>query len=307
MTACERCGTELAPGLLSCPSCHALIHAERLKELAGEAEAADRAGDLQAAIEKWRIALELLPAASTQVTAINARIADLMRRTNPSKIEVLIKGLGQRSTFISAFISFVIYAGVFKSAVPGVEGWQFALGFIICIYIHEMGHVFVLRQLGIPASPPIFIPGLGAFVALRESPPTPHADARVGLAGPVWGLGAALAAYAVFLATHAPVWGGIAQFTGFMNLFNLIPVWQLDGSRGMHALSRPERWIVVVVIGIAFWLTRQSLLPLLGVVAIYRTFDKNAPAERDPSTLGTFIVLLAALSWLSTIRVLPGL
>ena len=300
MTTCERCGTELAPALLSCPSCHALVHAERLKELASEAEAAERAGELPAAIEKWRIALELLPVGSSQVTAINARVRDLSRRLNPSKAEVLIRGLGQRSTFTSALVSLGFYALIFKS-------WPLAVGIIICIYIHEMGHVFVLQQLGIPASPPIFIPGLGAFVALRESPPTPHADARVGLAGPVWGLGAGLVAYGAFFATGNRDFGGIAQFTGLMNLFNLAPVWQLDGSRGMHALSRAERWIIVVTIGTAFWLTRQRMLLLIGVLAIYRAFDKDAPRERDPATLGTFIILIAALSWLSSIRALPGL
>jgi Zn-dependent protease len=271
-----------------------------LKELASEAEAAESTGDLTAAIEKWRIALELLPAGSSQVTAINARVRDLSRRLNPGKAEVLIKGLGQRSTFTSALVSLVFYAVIFKS-------WPLAVGIIVCIYIHEMGHVFVLQQLGIPASPPVFIPGLGAFVALRESPPTPHADARVGLAGPVWGLGAALVAYGAFLATGNKDFGGIAQFTGLMNLFNLAPVWQLDGSRGMHALSRAERWILIVAMGITFWLTHRRMLLLIGVIAIYRAFDKNAPAERDPSTLGTFIVLIAALSWLSSIPVLPYL
>ena len=301
MTTCERCGTELAPALLSCPSCHALVHAERLKELASEAEAAERAGEVQAAIEKWRIALELLPAGSSQVAAINARVRDLSRRLNPSKAEVLIRGLGQRTTFTSALVSLGFYYVVmFKS-------WPLAVGVIICIYIHEMGHVFVLQQLGLAASPPIFIPGLGAFVALKESPPTPHADARVGLAGPVWGLGSALVAYGAFFATGNRDFGGIAQFTGLMNLFNLAPVWQLDGSRGMHALSRAERWIVVVAIAIAFWLTRQRLLLLVGIIAIYRAFDKDAPAERDPATLGTFIILIAALSWLSKIGFLPWL
>jgi len=295
VTTCEKCGTELAPALLSCPSCHALIHSERLKELAGEADAAERAGDLPAAIEKWRIALELLPPQSTQVGAINARIRDLSRRLNPSKAEVLVRGLGQRTTFTSALVSLGFYYFVFG------KDWALAVGIIVCIYIHEMGHVFALQQLGLPASPPMFIPGLGAFVALRESPATPHDDAVVGLAGPVWGLGAGLVAYGAYLATRNPAFGEIAQFTGFMNLFNLAPVWQLDGSRGLHALSRLERWILVAVMGIAFWLTHERLLLALGLVTIYRAFDKNAPTRRDTTTLGTFIILVAALSWLSSI------
>jgi len=299
VTACLRCGTELAPALLSCPSCHALIHSERLKELAGEADAAERAGDLTGAIEKWRIALELLPRDSTQVATINARVRDLSRRLNPNKAEVLIRGLGQKTTFTSALVSLALYYYAFGRDLP------LSIGIIVCIYIHEMGHVFALQQLGLPASPPLFIPGLGAVVALRESPATPHDDARVGLAGPIWGLGAAIVAYGGYLATHNTEFGQIAQFTGFMNLFNLAPVWQLDGSRGLHALSRIERWILAVVTGAAFWLTHERMLLVVGLLTIYRAFDKNAPTERDSSTLGTFIILIAALSWLSALGFVP--
>jgi len=291
VTTCARCDTELAPALLSCPSCHALVHAERLKQLANEAEAAEQAGALKPAMEKWQAALTLLPADSEQFKVIETRIADLTRRATPGKAKMLVLGLGERRTVVSAFVSVLFYAALFK--------WPVALGIIACIYIHEMGHVYVLRQLGLPASPPLFIPGLGAVVVLKQSPSTPHADARVGLAGPVWGLGAALATYGLFLATKAPALSQIAGFTALINLFNLTPVWQLDGSRGFNALSREERWLVVIVIGIVFWLTQQRFVLLPGVIAIWRAFDKNAPAERDPSTLGTFIILLAALSWLS--------
>ena len=291
MTTCSRCNTELGPALLACPSCHALVHAERLKQLANEAEAAENAGTLKPAMEKWQAALALLPADSEQFTVIEACIADLTRRATPGKAKMLVLGLGERRTVASAFVSFLFYAALFK--------WPVALGIIVCIYIHEMGHVYVLRQLGLPASPPLFIPGLGAVVILKQSPSTPHADARVGLAGPMWGLGAAVATYGLFLATKAPVWGQIAGFTALINLFNLTPVWQLDGSRGFNALSREERWLVVIVIGIVFWLTKERFILLPGVIAIWRAFDKNAPTERDPSTLGTFIILLAALAWLS--------
>jgi Zn-dependent protease len=36
----------------------------------------------------------------------------------------------------------------------------------------------------------------------------------------------------------------VAQLTGFLNRFNLIPVWQLDGSRGFHVLAAAERSMV---------------------------------------------------------------
>src|SRR5215510_769086 len=76
-------------------------------------------------------------------------------------------------------------------------GFAFALGFVVSIYIHEMGHVDALRRCGIAASPPMFIPGFGAFVRLKQRVLNPIEDARIGLAGPVWVLAAAVVAYVI--------------------------------------------------------------------------------------------------------------
>jgi len=108
-----------------------------------------------------------------------------------------------------------------------------------------MGHVAMLRRYGIRASAPMFIPGLGALVRLEQYPHTPAEDARVGLAGPMWGLGAAAIAWGVYTLTGWPAWGAIARVGAWINLFNLIPVWQLDGSRAFVALCRSERWVAV--------------------------------------------------------------
>jgi Zn-dependent protease len=109
---------------------------------------------------------------------------------------------------------------------------------VLFIYIHEMGHVIALRSYGLPASAPMFIPGLGAFIRLRTLNITPIQDARIGLAGPFYGLGAALLSLALFLATGRPIFAVIAHFGATINLFNLIPVWHLDGSRGFRSLTQ---------------------------------------------------------------------
>ena len=44
--SCPTCGSEVAPNLLSCPSCRRLVHSDRLNELADTAEAAEHDGDL---------------------------------------------------------------------------------------------------------------------------------------------------------------------------------------------------------------------------------------------------------------------
>src|SRR5918912_214511 len=68
-----------------------------------------------------------------------------------------------------------------------IWGWAFAAGFVVLLFVHEMGHVLQLRREGIKASAPVFVPFLGAFVAMKQLAGNALAEARVGLAGPVLG------------------------------------------------------------------------------------------------------------------------
>jgi Zn-dependent protease len=212
-----------------------------------------------------------------------------------SKAKLLLLGL----TKLSTLSSLLLFLGIYWQ----LWGWPFALGFVFSIYVHEMGHVAALARYGIAASAPMFIPGLGAFVRLKQYPADVRQDARVGLAGPVWGLGAALVAYGAFLMTHAPMWGAIAQTGGYLNLFNLIPVWQLDGGRGFRSLSRPERWLTAGALGATWLVTHQGLLILLAAAAVYRALRTDAPRERDWQTLACYVGLIIALSWMSELHV----
>jgi Zn-dependent protease len=122
-------------------------------------------------------------------------------------------------------------------------GWTFAVGFVLLLLVHEMGHVIQLRREGIKASAPMFIPFLGAVVAAKSLGENATAEARVGLAGPVLGSLGAAALIPVYLLTGDEIWRALA-FTGFfLNLFNLLPVVPLDGGRAMAAMA-PWMWFV---------------------------------------------------------------
>jgi Zn-dependent protease len=68
---------------------------------------------------------------------------------------------------------------------------------------------------------------------LRQHVTDPITNARIGIAGPIWGIGATLVAWPVYVATDAGIWAAIAAISAFLNLFNLTPIWQFDGSRGL--------------------------------------------------------------------------
>lgn len=212
-----------------------------------------------------------------------------------TKGKALLLGFGQLKTVFSMLVALGAYWALW--------GWQFALGFVLSIYVHEMGHVIALRQLGIRASAPMFIPFVGAFVRLKDYPKTPHDDAVVGLAGPIYGVVAAVACYALYLTTDIAVLGGIAHAGAFINLFNLIPVWQLDGGRGFNALDRRQRIIAAGLVAAGWFLSGDSIFLLVLIGAGYRIFFTESPATPGRRALFTYGALIASITLLSQIRV----
>ena len=166
-----------------------------------------------------------------------------------------------------------------------IWGWKFAAGFVLLIFVHEMGHVLQLRREGIKASAPMFIPFMGAVIWAKSLGDNAAAEARVGLAGPVVGSLGAAALIPVAHATGNDLFMALA-FTGFfLNLFNLLPVVPLDGGRAMAALS-PWMWLVgfaaLLAIAIAFPNPIILIIVLLGGLETWRRWrERKSPAARE--------------------------
>jgi Zn-dependent protease len=137
------------------------------------------------------------------------------------------------ATSATALVSVAAYSLFF--------GWAFAAGFVVLLFIHEMGHVIALRREGIPASAPMFIPFLGAIITAKSLGENALAEARVGLAGPILGSLAAAAVAVAGALTGSSFLQALAYVGFFLNLFNLLPVVPLDGGRAMAAMA-PWMW-----------------------------------------------------------------
>jgi len=122
-------------------------------------------------------------------------------------------------------------------------GWMFAVGFVVLLFVHEMGHVVALRREGLKASAPMFVPFLGAVIAAKSLGENALAEARVGLAGPIFGTLASAACLAIGEATNSNMFRALAYVGFFLNLFNLLPVVPLDGGRAMAAMA-PWMWFL---------------------------------------------------------------
>ena len=323
-TRCGTCGTGIAPGILACPGCHRLVHADALKKHRDDAEAAAAAGNVEAELTAWRLAAGLLPPQSKQYTIVHDKIAALSLAADQTPVpgipqsgpwkwlagigatgaflwkfkflvvvfatkgKLLLLGLTKASTFFSMFLAFGVYWAAW--------GMWFALGIVLSIYVHEMGHIFALRRLGIPATAPMFVPGLGALIRLRGQRLSPRENARIGLAGPMWGLAAAVVALAGAASGGGAMWKAIAHLGAWINLFNLLPVWQLDGNRGFAALARDGRLAVGATFIAGWMVARDGLLFLLIFAAAARAFSSDAPEANDRRALTEFTFLILALA-----------
>ncbi|MGH2870800.1 MAG: site-2 protease family protein [Solirubrobacteraceae bacterium] len=189
-------------------------------------------------------------------------------------ILLLLPKIKLLTTAGTMLVSIVAYATIW--------GFPFAVGFVILLLVHEMGHVIALRREGIKASAPMFIPFLGALISARSLGDNAAAEARVGLAGPILGTLGTAVCVPIWLATGNDFWRALA-FTGFfLNLFNLLPVVPLDGGRAMAAMA-PWMWGV----GFAAMLVFAVLFPnpvilIIAVLAGFETY-KRWKARRSGS------------------------
>ena len=196
--------------------------------------------------------------------------------TKGKAILLLLPKLKIFTTSASMLVSIGAYALIW--------GWKFAVGFVLLLLVHEMGHVLQLRREGVEASAPMFIPFLGAVIAAKSMGDDAAAEARVGLAGPIVGTLGTLVPLAIWLATGEPFWQALAYVGFFINLLNLLPVLPLDGGRAMAALS-PWVWIAgyagLVALTFAFPNPILILVLIFGGLESWRRWKaRNTPEGR---------------------------
>jgi Zn-dependent protease len=160
------------------------------------------------------------------------------------------------------------------AAYTTIWGFWFAMGFVVLLLVHELGHVIELRRQGIRASAPMFIPFMGAVVASKSLGENALAEARVGLAGPVLGTVGSAACLVIWQITGHDYWRALGYTGFFLNLFNLLPVVPLDGGRAMAAMS-PWMWFLgfagIVALAVLF---PNPIILIIALLAAYETYRR---------------------------------
>jgi Zn-dependent protease len=176
-----------------------------------------------------------------------------------TKIKWLI-GLLKFTKFASMFLSLAVSLGAYAIFF----GWKFAAVLLYLMFVHEMGHLVAARQKGIKTSPAIFIPFLGAAIAMKEKPKNAADEAYLAYGGPLAGLISFLPAVPLYAWTHDSVWGLMILLGALLNLFNLLPVSPLDGGLSVSVLST-KIWFfgLLAVVALLFWQTSPILILIL--------------------------------------------
>jgi Zn-dependent protease len=162
-------------------------------------------------------------------------------------------------------------------------GWRFGVGFVLLLLVHECGHLVVAKKFGLKVGAPVFIPFMGAFIALKEAPRNAWMEACVGIGGPMLGSLGALLCNSLGEIFSLPIFIALAWFGYFLNLFNLTPVGMLDGGRIATALSR---WLWLPGFALLLWFGWKFpnfivwLMVFLSLPRVISLFRKRSEEER---------------------------
>lgn len=152
-------------------------------------------------------------------------------------------------------------------------GWKWGVGFVVLLLLHECGHLLVARWFGLKVGAPVFIPFMGAFIALKEAPRNAWIEACVGIGGPILGSLAALGCYLLGVSLDSSLLISLALTGFFLNLFNLTPLGQLDGGRIATCLS-PWLWLPgLAIMGWLAWQRPNFIIILILIMSAPRVFS----------------------------------
>jgi Zn-dependent protease len=320
--SCPACSHWLPDGTLACPDCQALTYSVHLSQIAYAAQQLEMEQKWPEARAMWQSALQWLPEETQQAASVRQHIAQIDGRLQAVEAQKAkwTKRLGpfapialfllkiKSALFLLFKLKFLISLFAFFGIYWALFGWQFAVGFTACLFIHEMGHYVAAKMRGLKVDLPIFLPGLGAYVRWYSQGVSREDLASIALAGPLYGLAAALACFAIYLGTHLPIFLVLVYVGAWINFLNLLPVLGLDGSQATYALSRLQRGLISVTCIVFFGLTitngdlfgetTQWIFLIVGLGMLWRCFTRDEPEAPSTKTFLYFQALILVLGLL---------
>ncbi|MBB3167074.1 site-2 protease family protein [Simiduia aestuariiviva] len=178
----------------------------------------------------------------------------------------------------SAKVIKVALAGASLAAYSWLFSFQFAVSLIVCLVIHEYGHIRAMKYFNIPTKGIYLIPFFGGAALTDGKINTRWQDVVISIMGPVFGLFMSLLCVFLWWLTDNIFFAGLAAFNSLLNLFNLLPILPLDGGHILKSVSFSMNSLVglvlcVVAAGFGVWLSYTLGLALLGFLLLIGTIE----------------------------------
>ncbi|MDP4097252.1 site-2 protease family protein [Paenibacillus sp. P96] len=191
--------------------------------------------------------------------------------------------------FGGALLSMAASIGAYALIYP----WSFAIGFVLLLFVHELGHVIAAKRKGLPVSAPVFIPFLGALIALKKHPQDAVTEAYMAFGGPLLGTVGSTAVFVAAYITDSPLLYALSYVGFFLNLINLLPIHPLDGGRIATAVTR-WLWVVGLVGGLVVIIYLKSFVFFIiwGMFAfdLYKKYIRRRPNEQSEIETDSFLL-----------------
>ncbi len=155
----------------------------------------------------------------------------------------------------------VLLVGASLAAYSWLFSFQFALLLLLCLVIHEYGHIRAMKYFGLKTKGIYLIPFVGGLAVGENRLNTRWQNVVISIMGPVFGLFLSVASLLLFYITGEVIFAGLAAFNALLNLFNLLPILPLDGGHILKSIAFSMHSAVGLVLCIAG--------ALLGVVLSY--------------------------------------
>lgn len=191
----------------------------------------------------------------------------------------------------SMLLSLLVYGWAF--------GWIFAVGLIVMIFIHEMGHVVAMKMKGFPAKAPVFIPMLGAVIFAPKNM-TREEESVVGIGGPILGTIGALAAWLIWAVhpDHPIIWIMMSYIGIFLNLFNMIPISPLDGGRVTQSVGPWFKWVGLILLMTLTFMMKDPGLLLIWILVIFDIDTMRIQVRKYLASAAWIALVVATLAGL---------
>ncbi|KFZ39006.1 Zn-dependent protease [Shewanella mangrovi] len=233
--------------------------------------------------------------------------------SKPKPLGILALGL---KLFKSAKVIKIALAGASVAAYSWLFSFQFAIALILCLVIHEYGHIRAMKRFGLQTKGIYLIPFMGGLAVSDDKINTRWQNVVISIMGPTYGMLLSIIALVAYEITGLELLAGLAVFNALLNIFNLLPILPLDGGHILKSIGYSQNHLTGLVVCIAgaalgvyisyaLGLTLLGILLAVGSLEIllewkYRHQSHLLPMDR----YGQFV---SAVWYLLTVCVLAGI